>query len=151
MGNDKNEKAPANAEALNRCAIGAPQYKINKERFKNIRVNMKVYTTCSALTAATCLLLLGCESKHEHIYQLSRCGVAASLDINSDPAVLIRSEKVIFNYMHRHGIERTYKELTNLTNHATEEIMGTPDSPNVDWPAKAQEIVESDFCKTNLV
>ncbi|SEC50921.1 hypothetical protein SAMN04490203_2549 [Pseudomonas taetrolens] len=111
---------------------------------------MKVNKSCSALAAVTCLLLLGCESKHDHIFQLARCGVAASLDANSDPSVLARSEKVIFNYMHRHGIERTYKELTNITNQATEEIMGTPDTPNADWPTKAQEIVESDFCKTNL-
>lgn len=102
------------------------------------------------LIAATFLFLQGCENREEHIFQLTRCGLAAGLDVHSDPSVVTLSAEAVGLYGREHGIKMSFEEMTVITDKITKEIMGAPESPVQEWDDRAKKIAESDFCKKYL-
>ncbi|AVO58316.1 hypothetical protein [Pseudomonas chlororaphis] len=111
---------------------------------------MKGSKTCLVLIATSLFFLQGFEDQEDRIFQTNRCALAAAMGLNSDPSIVTKAAVEIREYMRERGINKSFAELTAITNKIQAEIMGPPDSPLQEWEDRARKITESNFCRKYL-
>lgn len=112
-------------------------------------VKMKGIKLCSILLPAAILPMQAFADQNDYVFQATRCAIAYSLGINSDPSVITNSAVATSLYLREHGGESAAARNARF-DAITNEIKGPPDSPVQDWEDRAQKITESDFCKKYL-
>lgn len=110
---------------------------------------MKGTKLYSVLLPAAFLPAQAFADQNDYVFQGTRCAIAYSVGINSDPSVVDKSALAMRLYIQEHGTESAAERNARF-DAIVNELKGPPDSPGQGLEDRAQKITESDFCKKYL-
>jgi hypothetical protein len=103
----------------------------------------------AVLLPAAILPVQAFADQDDYVFQGTRCAIAYSVGINSDPSVGDKSALAMGLYIREHGVESATERKARF-DAIVNELVGPPDSFAEGLEDRAQKIAESDFCKRYL-